>query len=367
MQNLLSIVKCGVNLLETGGIAKDTHRRKVYYAVSGRRHSIALKHLAISNGGVARRPYVPPKLPKKQGWLYNYLASMLRSRWSLADKRNLTFVHWGYSWVFRLGFDPAMDGFNNLYLENDLVGFGATQGKGIVGYLCDSQAPYYEGRRATDLENMLNSYQSGDWQKSTDEAAFVSAFTKSDQHKYMKYDGISELKLDARDVLVMGQVGTDASWYSTDCSVADNIDLVSKAVQDFPDARSIYFKAHPRWSRIKEDRKEIERRHPNVVHVDPSINFKTLIRMRPRVVVNTSGTGLDAGLLGCEVHSYGYSFYAGWGATIDHHPSESIRRSNRLSFEDIFVVTTLHYSRHFHRDTMADATVRELVDALTEK
>jgi capsular polysaccharide export protein len=213
---------------------------------------------------------------------------------------------------------------------------------------------------------MLNAYPSGAWQSNAGESALIEAFRRSSMHKYSKFNSATALELSQEDVLIMGQVTGDASWAESSCAVVDNIDLVRHAVADLPDARGVYYKPHPRNRRNRQELAEIEHLFKNVQIVDSKVNFKTLIAMRPTVVVNTSGTGLDAGLAGCEVHAYGCSFYAGWGATIDHHTMPQ-RRSNGLTFEDIFVVTNLHYSRHYHRHTGEKASAVDLVNEIRQQ
>lgn len=335
-----------------------------FYLACGKQHSLELRHLSEKLGGVSKRPLTRLRLPPKETWLYDFLYKTLCSLWNTSNKASLFFVQWGYSASCFLGFRPEEKGFKSVYLENDLIGFGSAQGRGIVGYVCDGKAPYFDGRKPTDLESLLNVYASGAWKLNKDESEFIYLIKQTALHKYSNYSGDTDLVLTEDDVLIFGQVANDAAWRQSDCAVLDNVDLVRAAVSLFPDASNIYYKAHPRWSGIETDRAQIKELYPNVIHLDERLNFKKLVQMRPRVVVNTSGTGLDAGVSGCEVHCFGVSFYSGWGATIDHHPMPHARRQNNLTFEDILIVTSLHYTKHFHRDTLKDATTDDILNEL---
>lgn len=354
-----------LHILLLPGFVRSTLRGDgpVVVSLANRRYAGMLEALASDEGACLRRPLVMPRLPREDGPLRRWAIARMRRIWQTADRDRVIFAHWGAFFVDWLGYDPSEDGFAARHLEEDLIGFGYSQNRSLVGYICDRQAPYFVGGRSTDLEAMLSAYRSGDWRNNVCEQRAVEILRASEQHKYRQFGAQCPQALDPCDVLVMGQVASDFSWRMTDTLVADNAELVGRAVAAFPDARRILFKAHPRWCAIAEDRARIAALYPQVEQLDPKLNFKTLIRMRPRVVVNTSGTGLDAGLAGCEVHCFGVSFYAGWGATVDHLPTPA-RRTNRLGFEDIFVVTNLHYARHFHRDTRAEADTADIVAAL---
>jgi len=337
--------------------------KKIYFATAMRKQAEVLSYIAGDD--IAWRPWFSPKfaIGKKQ-WYAGVLISLYKVFYRLCPRDKVIFIQCGYSSHERLGFDPVEMGFKTQFIENDLIGFGVRENRSIIGYLYDTKAPYYDGRTATDLEQMLNDYVSGSWRNDAAEVEFVNTFKHSTMHKYSKFNAVADMELNSSDVLIMGQVTGDASWLQSSCSVEDNVDLVRRAVEDFPDARAIYYKAHPRNSLTPKELKVIAERFPQVKFVDPKLNFKTLIKMTPRVVVNTSGTGLDAGLAGCEVHAYGTSFYAGWGATVDHHTVPA-RRQTKLTFEDIFVVTNLYYTRHFKRHDNSAVQTSEIVAEIT--
>ena len=335
---------------------------RIYYATAMRKQGEVL--VFIAEDGVAWRPFFSPAFSiEAKEWYAGALIYTYKILYRLCPRDRVVFVCSGYSYLRRLGFNPASLGFKTCFIENDLIGFGVRENRGVVGYLYDTQAPYYDGRTATDLEDLLNNYQSGSWQRDPIAVALLENFKHSNMHKYRKFSAVAEVPLNREDVLVMGQVTGDASWLQSSCSVTDNLDLVRRAVEDFADARAIYFKAHPRNRLNRKELKRIAERFPKVKFIDPKLNFKTLVKMHPRVVVNTSGTGLDAGLAGCEVHAYGTSFYAGWGAAVDHH-SVPRRRANRLTFEDIFIVTNLHYTRHFKRADFSPAQASDVLEEM---
>lgn len=367
---LAVIFKAATHLMMSPRIVRQSHStdRPIHYATSMRHATIVLDHLAIDEGGIPFKSQIVPNLAKlKSQFSKNLYGTIARSIYNRADRKGLIFVNWGYSAYDRLGFLPEDLGFDNRYLENDLFGFGRDQDRPIVGYLMDHQRPYFDGRGPTDMERMLNDYTSGAWKSDPDTVALIDALRHAKMHKYSQFSATAgDLVVNQDDLLIFGQVETDAAWVKNLCSVKTNVELIAKAIASVPGARRIFYKAHPKHKVWRAQQVEIARAFPQVTQIDPAVSFKSLLVNRPTVFVNTSGTGLDAGLAGCPVYTAGLAFYAGWGATTDVGPVTE-RRHNRLTFDDIAVVICTQYSRYFWRDTFARASIADITAEILRK
>lgn len=342
-----------------------TTDRPIYYAIAMPNGQIVLDHIAAQFGGTAYRSPVTPRTERLKIGLFRTIHDMVsRSIYRKANRDTVIFVSWGYSSPKRLGFVPQDLGFQNLYLENDLFGFGREQNRDIVGYMMDKQRPHFDGRGQTDLEDLLNAYPSGAWQADPDSVAFIAALRGSKMHKYSQYSADSDtLVVNAEDLVIFGQVEGDAAWVLNESSVKTNVELVGKALDSVPNAKTVYFKPHPKHKTWPKDQVAVARLYPQVRQVDPAVSFKSMLVNKPSVFVNTSGTGLDAGLAGCRVYTAGLAFYAGWGTTVDVGPTTP-RRKNRLTFEDIVIVLCTQYSHYFFRDGSGTATLADITQEI---
>ena len=306
-------------------------RKKIYISDSMRRQKRTLEHIAKGNHAIRlitpRFKETPTDLALKP--VFSFIA---RQIYSLGSRKGLHFVHWGYSDKQRFGFSFSELGYETSYVENTLLGFAEGGNYDVIGYLVDNRAPYFDGRCTTDLETILNEHASGVIERRDDLKDFVAAAKASSLQKFPEYNKANNYCFRRDDVVVVGQVPGDAAWTQTDCVVVDNIDLIRVAQNHLKDNSKLYYKAHPRNHLREKEHNQICELFPEIIEIPPEVSLKSIFKSHPKVVVNTSGAGLDAGLEGCEVHSYGVSFYAGWGATIDHFPKVE-RRKAELSFE----------------------------------
>ena len=340
-----------------------THR-KIYISDSMRRQKRSLEHIAEGNHAIR---LITPRFKETliDSAIKPLFSFLMRHIYSLGNRKKLHFVHWGYSDKQRFGFSFSKLGYETSYVENTLLGFAEGGNYDVVGYLIDNRAPYFDGRLATDLEKMLNEQANGIIERRNDLKNFVSAAKASSLQKFPEYNEGNDYLFGSDDVVVVGQVPGDAAWTQTDCVVADNIDLIRVAQNHLKSNSKLYYKAHPRNHLKEKEHNQICELFPGIMEIPPETTLKSIFRSHPKVVVNTSGAGLDAGLEGCEVHSYGVSFYAGWGATIDHFPKVE-RRKAELSFDEIFAVTLGIYTKYFCRNSHLDVSVSEVTEIIRD-
>lgn len=268
----------------------------------------------------------------------------------------ITLFVWGYADIEVLGVDLSDHAPNLVRLETGLLGLGPEERDEVFSYVADRRAPYFDGRVATDLEALLQNYESGAWRRSAGHRAFVERAKAGRIQKYRAISGELSTPVSEDDVVVVGQVTGDMAWQETITTVADNVELVAAARKAFGPGRRILYKAHPFNPRDGAEREDIRREHPDIAWIDPRTSFAEVAARKPTIVVCTSGAGFEAALAGAKVVCFGAAFYAGWGATEDH--VELPRRTNRLTPEDILFVLGHEYCRYGRRQ--ADGTAARI-------
>ena len=169
-----------------------------------------------------------------------------------------------------------------------------------------------------------------------------------------------------RQILVTGQVEDDRSVLCGGGQVRTNLELLSRARAQAPDAYLIY-KPHPdveaghRTGSIPDElgltlADEIVRDAP----------ISALIDLVDEVHVNTSLAGFEALLRGKEVTTHGVPFYAGWGLTRDLGDVPG-RRTARRSLDELVAAVLLLYPRYLDPVTRLPCTPEILIRRLSEE
>ena len=230
----------------------------------------------------------------------------------------------------------------------------------------DSRGVYYDPRRTSDLENLLQTTQFD--RALIDEArALRELVTTARLSKYNVGSGdvaaVFASSGKRRRVLVPGQVENDASVLRGGGELRGNLSLLKAVRAARPDA-FIAYKPHPdveaglRPGRI-EDEAAIE--FADVVAAKSSIAH--LMDEAQEVHTLTSLAGFEALLRGLQVTAYGMPFYAGWGLTEDHQSSP--RRTRRLELDELVAGTLLLYPRYVHRPSLWPCSASDVVRQLS--
>lgn len=169
-------------------------------------------------------------------------------------------------------------------------------------------------------------------------------------------------------ILVPGQVQDDASVRCGGLWIKSNLELLQKVRSCEPDAFIIY-KPHPdvesgNRKGALSDRKILE--YANVIAKNISIH--ELFKHVDEVHTLTSLSGFEALLRGIKVVTYGGPFYAGWGLTIDRAPVESsffVRRTARLSLQDLIAGTLILYPRYYDYKTDSFCSCEDMIYRLS--
>lgn len=235
--------------------------------------------------------------------------------------------------------------------------------------LClDSQAPYFDARHQTDIEDLLNNYFL------TEDQVFLAKkklqeFVGSGVSKYNDSPDIDSVRLYGRKtkkrVLVIGQVEDDASiQYGCEKKI-DNNELVRLAYKENPDAEIIY-KPHP--DVLSGHRKHLS--NPEDVsnickivrdHVSLPSSFSTI----DHVYTITSLAGLEAAFRGIKVTTVGAPFYSCWGITDSRQVVE--RRKRKLELYELFYISYYVYPKYFDTKNGEEKSLEYVIDEVRKK
>lgn len=232
-----------------------------------------------------------------------------------------------------------------------------------LSLVLDKTGIYYDARRPSDLENLLNASALSDAQTQRARALRQDLVA----HKLSKYNlgGAWQLPAHAagkRVLLVSGQVEDDASIITGTLSISTNRDLL-RTVRERNPAAFIVYKPHP--DVVVGNRKGDIAPHEQALWADCEARDADIIQciqLADEVHTMTSLSGFEALLHGKKVCCYGMPFYAGWGLTHDEH--SLVRRTRRLSLEDLVYQALIAYPTYIHPIRQEPMTVEEAVEVL---
>ncbi len=239
-------------------------------------------------------------------------------------------------------------------------GFLRSVGLGVNGdpplsVVLDDRGVYYDARRESLLEALLNRASGGD--PLDDEGLLARArraIASIVASRLSKYNHTPSGPVDLggaepERVLVVDQTFADLSVSCGLASAASFTAMLEAALAEHPDAE-IIVKTHPDVVAGKKRGYLGEpASNPRVRLLGESINPLALIEAVDHVYVVTSQLGFEALLLGKSVSCFGVPFYAGWGLTDDR--CRIARRSRSRSLEQLFAAAYILYARYIDPDS----------------
>ena len=230
----------------------------------------------------------------------------------------------------------------------------------------DSRGVYYDPRRPSDLEHLLQTAPF-DAQLLEEAKALRHLILAARLSKYnvgsKDVQGVFGQAGRRRRVLVPGQVENDASVRLGGGTVRTNLELLQAVRASRPDAFIVY-KPHP----------DVEAGlRPGHVEPAQALRFANAIATRTSIAhlldqaeevhTLTSLAGFEALLRQRHVATYGLPFYAGWGLTEDREASP--RRTRRLDLDQLVAGTLLLYPRYVHRPSLWPCSAADVVRQLS--
>ncbi|MBQ9682095.1 MAG: hypothetical protein IJV35_02345 [Neisseriaceae bacterium] len=215
----------------------------------------------------------------------------------------------------------------------------------------DSRTCYFDARKESDLEHILNTYDFDadvalmQRAVSLKQRLLSTGISKYNHSKKVDIANVYGPKRQTR-ILVVGQVEDDASIAYGCLSDYNNNDIVRIAAYENPDAQIIY-KPHPDVLHQKREKLSDPRDVADIcqvlnIDIPLSQSFETI----DHVYTISSQAGFEALLRGISVTTLGCPFYSGWGCTDDRQKND--RRIRKLTVEQILAAAYILYPKYYH-------------------
>jgi len=230
----------------------------------------------------------------------------------------------------------------------------------------DSRGVYFDPRRESDLEYILQNHQF------SEELLSRAKLVRQEvvESKLSKYNHLEHASLDIdrgkynKVILVTGQVEDDMS-IKYGAFGLNNSDLLKIVKRTNPNSYIIY-KPHPdvlSGNRVGHIPKAITDKCANKIVTNISID--SAIGACDEVHTLTSGAGFDALLREKRVYTYGMPFYAGWGLTTDYNKCK--RRTRKITLDELVASALILYPRYISPKTEQFCEVEQTLKELKEQ
>ena len=232
--------------------------------------------------------------------------------------------------------------------------------------MCGDTA-YYDAHNSSNFELTLNS----DVVFSRSDLNYASkVINLLLRHKISKYNGSPFLPIkignpNKSKILVVDQRFGDESVSAAMANEKSFRKMLIEAIENNPDY-DIIVKRHPdavkggKQSYFDDNSVEYTKYIPNVHIVDFDVHPHQLLDIVDKVYVVSSGLGMEALLMGKDVHCYGAPFYSNWGVTQDRVLID--RRSKKRSIEEIFYTSFILHSRYYSPSLNRVCSIEECID-----
>jgi len=257
---------------------------------------------------------------------------------------------WGHKPTAKKAIQKAKEwGLPYLALEDGFIrSFGLGFEEPPLSIVIDPVGIYYDASKPSMIENLLNSNH---WQSPE---ILEKAKTLRDlivKYEISKYNNtldlpsqIKELLQKEESILLVDQTYNDMSVILGGADQNTFKEMLYSALEENPKAL-IVIKTHPDVIKGKKRGFLTNLRVPkNCLILSENYNPIQLLKLVKKVYTVSSQMGLEALLLGKEVHCFGIPFYAGWGLTYDRKKTE--RRKRKVSIEELVASAYLLYPRY---------------------
>ena len=265
-----------------------------------------------------------------------------------------------YGWGYRPSGLRAKNSGSQYLLYEDAPVRSLTPGYsgGVYGITVDSQGAMFDASGESDLIDLLQ----GDVEVDTATAGILEAFRKQG---ISKYNWSMSVDTDAyqEGVLLIDQSRGDASMKYGGLDTSDFSRLFDDALADHPES-IIYIKTHPdrQYRKKKSCFSEKQLSHPRVQLLSADLGPADCFQFCKKVYVGTSMMGMEALIHGCEVVTYGWNFYAGWGLTTDRGREPLPPRARQHSVIELFQACYIDYAHYYDPVTLEPCDLPRIMD-----
>lgn len=233
-----------------------------------------------------------------------------------------------------------------------------------VSMLVDDVSIYYDARRPSRLELLLNSDEVLT-DEQFDRARSVMQMireTKVTKYNLAPIQRPNVGREGVQKVLVIDQAYQDFSIPFGLASDASFEEMLAAAQREHPE-KDIIVKTHP--EAFRGGRKGYFtglKQEGNVFPFTDPICPYSLLEVVDEVYCVTTQMGFEALMCGKKVHCFGMPFYGGWGVTEDRVTCS--RRVRKRSIEEIFYFAYIVYSRYMNPETGQRCEIEEVIEYL---
>jgi capsular polysaccharide export protein len=229
---------------------------------------------------------------------------------------------------------------------------------GVYGITVDKKGAMFDASGESDLIDILQ------------DGIEVDAATHQIMEKYRDF-GISKYNWSipadtssfAEGVLLVDQSRGDASMKYGGGEISDFSRLFDDAIDENPES-IVYIKTHPDrlFRKKKSCFSEEQLYHPRVRLLPAGLSPADCFQFCKKVYVGTSLMGMEALIHGCEVVTYGWNFYAGWGLTTDRGREPLPPRERQHSVINLFQACYIGYAHYYDPDSRVSCGLGEILD-----
>lgn len=280
-----------------------------------------------------------------------------------------------YGWGMKQNTRPAIDAAKRLGVPYVRLedGFIRSYGLGVEGapplsVVSDSVGIYYDARRPSDLENLINSGPMLSEEMTQVARATIALMLERGISKYTYAPDVNPKAFISghgvgRRVLVVDQTHGDVSVAGGLATEKSFELMLEAAISENPGAQ-VWLKVHPDVvSGKKRGYLYSLALHKGVSIYSEHCNPHSMIACFDRVYTVTSQMGFEALLAGKRVTCFGVPFYAGWGLTDDRVVCE--RRSSTRSLLEVFFYSYLVYPKYLDPMTGKLGSIFDVIEYLS--
>ncbi len=233
-----------------------------------------------------------------------------------------------------------------------------------ISLVCDHSGIYFDARKSSDLEVLLNSDSFSEWHL----ARARKIISSLNSLRLTKYNIGNEFDIilpeGKKIILVPGQVEQDASIRFGSPKIKTNAALLLKVRDNNPQAYIIY-KPHPDVVAGQRDGGSWQGDYLDAADiVVQDCSMSSLLDKIDEVHTMTSLAGFEALLRTKVVHTYGLPFYAGWGLTSDF--LDCPRRQKKRTLEELVVATLILYPTYVDPVSRQPCSVEQAIKRLSQ-